>query len=410
MFATDYPALGLRRARPGAAGAAATAGAAAADHARERRALYGLGPVAAPERPVASHVVAHGRRDPARRAQDRRGRGPLDRRLQRRRRVLRAAQPLPAPGRAAVPGRAGRRARLGRARASTTTAAPGEILRCPWHGWEFDMRTGQSWFDPERTRVRRYEVEVVDAAGRPIRRARAWCRARTPRRPCPSRSRGSWWCSRSAAERRRNAHVLLSVRYRAIMAKVSDDTGGLWPGRPGTLGGRHARRAASPVPTRLAEPTRPPNVRSSRKAACGSTRPRTSVRRARRKQPSPSKGSPRRSRPSSRALAPGGPINTPMRHLELGAILRGLLRPREPGQRAVHAKARDLAHAVYGYFQKGGTTCWIVRVGADAVARSAPSALPVAWDRGVEAFRAVALPGIDGAVTVSVSEGNGRGR
>ena len=24
----------------------------------------------------------------------------------------------------------------------------GEILRCPWHGWEFDMRTGQSWFDP----------------------------------------------------------------------------------------------------------------------------------------------------------------------------------------------------------------------------------------------------------------------
>ena len=26
---------------------------------------------------------------------------------------------------------------------------PGEFLRCPWHGWEFDIRTGQSWFDPE---------------------------------------------------------------------------------------------------------------------------------------------------------------------------------------------------------------------------------------------------------------------
>lgn len=38
---------------------------------------------------------------------------------------------------------------------------PGEILRCPWHGWEFDVRTGQSWFDPTRTRVRSYHVDVV---------------------------------------------------------------------------------------------------------------------------------------------------------------------------------------------------------------------------------------------------------
>ena len=36
----------------------------------------------------------------------------------------------------------------------------GEILRCPWHGWEFDIRTGQSWFDPAKIRVRRYEVTV----------------------------------------------------------------------------------------------------------------------------------------------------------------------------------------------------------------------------------------------------------
>jgi nitrite reductase/ring-hydroxylating ferredoxin subunit len=36
----------------------------------------------------------------------------------------------------------------------------GELLRCPWHGWEFDIRTGQSWFDPDRTRVRRYPVSV----------------------------------------------------------------------------------------------------------------------------------------------------------------------------------------------------------------------------------------------------------
>lgn len=37
---------------------------------------------------------------------------------------------------------------------------PGEFLRCPWHGWEFDVRTGQSWFDPAKTRVRQYEVNV----------------------------------------------------------------------------------------------------------------------------------------------------------------------------------------------------------------------------------------------------------
>jgi 3-phenylpropionate/trans-cinnamate dioxygenase ferredoxin subunit len=43
----------------------------------------------------------------------------------------------------------------------------GEILRCPWHGWEFDIRTGQSWFDPTRVRVRSYDVtlEPVAAGG-----------------------------------------------------------------------------------------------------------------------------------------------------------------------------------------------------------------------------------------------------
>ncbi|TWF80613.1 3-phenylpropionate/trans-cinnamate dioxygenase ferredoxin subunit [Pseudonocardia hierapolitana] len=39
----------------------------------------------------------------------------------------------------------------------------GEILRCPWHGWEFDIATGRSWFDPARTRVRAYEATVEPA-------------------------------------------------------------------------------------------------------------------------------------------------------------------------------------------------------------------------------------------------------
>jgi 3-phenylpropionate/trans-cinnamate dioxygenase ferredoxin subunit len=39
-------------------------------------------------------------------------------------------------------------------------AREGEILRCPWHGWEFDITTGRSIFNPHRTRVKAYEVTV----------------------------------------------------------------------------------------------------------------------------------------------------------------------------------------------------------------------------------------------------------
>ena len=40
----------------------------------------------------------------------------------------------------------------------------GEIVRCPWHGWEFDIKTGQSYCDPERIRTRTYPVEVATGA------------------------------------------------------------------------------------------------------------------------------------------------------------------------------------------------------------------------------------------------------
>jgi nitrite reductase/ring-hydroxylating ferredoxin subunit len=52
--------------------------------------------------------------------------------------------------------------------AGLRSARPGEfeydestaLLMCPWHGWEFDIRTGQSYCDP-RTRLRTYDVEVA---------------------------------------------------------------------------------------------------------------------------------------------------------------------------------------------------------------------------------------------------------
>ena len=36
----------------------------------------------------------------------------------------------------------------------------GEIVRCPWHAWEFDIKTGRSVFNPHKVRTKSYEVEV----------------------------------------------------------------------------------------------------------------------------------------------------------------------------------------------------------------------------------------------------------
>ena len=57
---------------------------------------------------------------------------------------------------------------LGRLGGTTLPSAPGEwvwgregeILACPWHGWEFDLFTGACLTD--RRRLRMYEVTVED--------------------------------------------------------------------------------------------------------------------------------------------------------------------------------------------------------------------------------------------------------
>lgn len=36
----------------------------------------------------------------------------------------------------------------------------GEILRCPWHGWEFDITNGRSIFNPHKLRIKTYDVTV----------------------------------------------------------------------------------------------------------------------------------------------------------------------------------------------------------------------------------------------------------
>ena len=43
--------------------------------------------------------------------------------------------------------------------------APGQpYVVCPWHNWEFDLKTGQSYWDPTRTRARPMPVEVESGA------------------------------------------------------------------------------------------------------------------------------------------------------------------------------------------------------------------------------------------------------
>ena len=39
-------------------------------------------------------------------------------------------------------------------------ARQGEMIRCPWHCWEFDIRTGQSWCEPDDVKARSFNVTV----------------------------------------------------------------------------------------------------------------------------------------------------------------------------------------------------------------------------------------------------------
>jgi nitrite reductase/ring-hydroxylating ferredoxin subunit len=36
------------------------------------------------------------------------------------------------------------------------------VIRCPWHGWEFDLATGRSLLEPDRVGLKTYEVSVED--------------------------------------------------------------------------------------------------------------------------------------------------------------------------------------------------------------------------------------------------------
>jgi phage tail sheath protein FI len=104
-------------------------------------------------------------------------------------------------------------------------------------------------------------------------------------------------------------------------------------------------------------------------------------------------------------LTPGGPVNTPMRISNWTQFAKIFGDPNNPDN-GPFMDGAYLPHAVYGFFQNGGTNCWIVRVGEENGRASArpQAALPAATDKTIEAFRAQALPDIDGTVQIELTE------
>jgi phage tail sheath protein FI len=103
-------------------------------------------------------------------------------------------------------------------------------------------------------------------------------------------------------------------------------------------------------------------------------------------------------------LAPGGPVNTPMRISNWTQFAKIFGDPNEPDN-GPFMEGAYLAHAVYGFFQNGGGLCWVVRVGAgDGAAARPQAALPAASDKSVEAFHVEALKDVNGGVKVELTE------
>jgi phage tail sheath protein FI len=102
-------------------------------------------------------------------------------------------------------------------------------------------------------------------------------------------------------------------------------------------------------------------------------------------------------------LTPGGPVNTPMRisnWTQFAKIFGDASNP----ENGPFMEGSYLAHAIYGFFQNGGSLCWVVRVGGDDGAQLARAALPASTDKSVEALRAIAKKGVTEQVKVELTE------
>lgn len=100
-------------------------------------------------------------------------------------------------------------------------------------------------------------------------------------------------------------------------------------------------------------------------------------------------------------LAPGGPVNTPMRVSNWTEFSRIYGDPKNPDNGPFMPGAY-LAHSVYGYFQNGGGLAWIVRVAAQGEGDRPRAALPAVTNSDVEPFQAIARDGVSGEVQLEL--------
>lgn len=101
-------------------------------------------------------------------------------------------------------------------------------------------------------------------------------------------------------------------------------------------------------------------------------------------------------------LAPGGPVNTPIRVANWTQFVKTFSDPTDP-DKGPFMEGAFLAHSVYGFFQNGGGVCWVVRVGSEEDSPVPVAALPSATDKALEAFRITALNGASD-ITVDLEE------
>jgi len=100
-------------------------------------------------------------------------------------------------------------------------------------------------------------------------------------------------------------------------------------------------------------------------------------------------------------LAPGGPINTPMRVSSWPQFERLYTEPAEPDA-GPYVSDGYLAHAVYGFFQNGGSNCWVVRIGSGTRADQSERK-PVALSEGLAALADIRSISIVCAPDISAS-------
>jgi uncharacterized protein len=108
-------------------------------------------------------------------------------------------------------------------------------------------------------------------------------------------------------------------------------------------------------------------------------------------------------------LAPGGPVNSPQRIANWAQFTR-IYSDEVETENGPFMPGAYLAHAVYGFFQNGGTLCWVVRIGTDDGGRALQVVVPSARDANTEVFRVVARSKSARDVSFELTEEAGTGK